>query len=116
MNNEEIARIAHEVNRAYCLALGDKSQAPWGDAEQWQRQSAIEGVKFHRSNPDAGPDDSHNSWLAIKKADDWKYGPIKDPERKEHPCYVPYEQLPVEQRAKDYIFRGVVHALLEVSD
>lgn len=110
MTHAEIARIAHEVNRAYCQALGDDSQPAWEDAPEWQRSSAINGVQFHIDNPDAGPDHSHNEWLREKAATGWKYGPVKDADKREHPCFVPYEQLPVEQKAKDYLFRGVVHA------
>ena len=111
MRIEQIARVAHEINRAYCQALGDNSQPKWEDAPDWQRSSAINGVEFHITNPDAGPDHSHNAWLAEKEATGWKWGPVKDAERKEHPCFVPYDQLPVEQKAKDYLFRAVVHAL-----
>ena len=107
----DVARVAHEVNRAYCQALGDTSQPKWEDAPAWQRESAVKGVEFHRNNPDAGPEHSHEEWLKVKKADGWKHGPVKDAEKKEHPCYVPYEKLPVEQKAKDYIFRAIVHAL-----
>jgi hypothetical protein len=81
------------------------------DAPDWQKTSAINGVKFHMEHPDAGPDHSHNEWLAEKQATGWKYGPVKNPEAKEHPCFVPYDQLPTEQKAKDYLFRGVVHAM-----
>ena len=111
MNSEQIACVCHEVNRAYCQALGDNSQPSWVDAPEWQRSSAINGVQFHLANPDAGPDHSHIEWLKEKEATGWKFGPVKDPEKKEHPCFVPYDQLPVEQKAKDYIFRAVVHAL-----
>lgn len=113
MEDEEhfIARICHEVNRAYCASLGDASQPAWADAPQWQKDSALVGVRMHLANPNAGPDDSHKSWLAQKVAEGWVYGPIKDPVTKQHPCMVPYEELPQEQRAKDYLFRGVVHAL-----
>src|SRR5688572_20112448 len=112
MHTEEIARVAHEVNRAYCQALGDNSQPTWEDAPEWQRSSAANGVRFHADNPDAGPDHSHNAWLADKKADGWKYGPVKNPDAKEHPCFVPYDELPAEQKAKDFIFRAICHALL----
>lgn len=112
MNDEQIARVAHQVNRAYCESLGDMSQPIWEDAPEWQKLSAINGVKFHRANPFAGPDCSHNAWLKEKEVSGWKYGPIKDAEKKEHPCFVPYDELPPEQRAKDYIFRSVVHALI----
>lgn len=108
---EAIAKVCHEVNRAYCAALGDNSQPSWDDAPDWQRNSAINGVKFHHENPDAGPSHSHDSWLAEKKADGWKYGPVKDPVKKEHPCYVPYDELPAEQKAKDYIFGAIVKAM-----
>lgn len=105
-----IAKVCHEANRAYCLAMGDDSQPAWEDAPEWQRKSAISGVQFHHANPDAGPDASHANWLIDKERDGWKYGPVKDPVKKEHPCFVPYELLPVEQRAKDYIFRAICHA------
>lgn len=106
---ERAARTAHEVNRAYCAALGDHSQPNWEDAPDWQKDSAIEGVVFHL-NGDHPPEASHNKWLEFKKQDGWKYGPVKDAEKKEHPCFVPYDQLPKEQQVKDYLFRAVVHA------
>ena len=112
MNDEQIARVAHEINRAYCQALGDNSQPAWESAPDWQRSSAINGVAFHRANPDAEPSHSHVEWMKEKKATGWKFGPIKDPDKKEHPCFVPYDELPVEQKAKDYLFRATVHALI----
>lgn len=115
MTDSQIARIAHEVNRAYCLALGDTSQVAWDEAPAWQRESAMHGVRFHRKNPTASADLSHEMWLVQKETDGWTYGPVKDVERKRHPCCVPFAELPVEQQAKDYIFRAVVHACLEVA-
>lgn len=107
-----IAKVAHEVNRAYCLSIGDDSQVPWEHAPDWQKASAVNGVHFIASNPDASPSASHDSWMKEKAEAGWKYGPVKDPEKKEHPCFVPYEQLPQEQRSKDYIFGAVVRSLL----
>jgi len=69
------------------------------------------GVALHIDNPDAGPEASHKSWMAQKVADGWVYGDTKDPGAKRHPCMVPFSELPVEQQAKDFIFRAVVHAL-----
>lgn len=111
MNSADIAMIAHEANRAYCQQIGDNSQKSWEEAEQWQRDSAIKGVDYHLANPDATPENSHESWMKEKEETGWTYGPVKDPEKKEHPCFVPYNELPVEQQAKDYLFRGIVHAL-----
>lgn len=111
---EACARATHEANRAYCLALGDDSQPAWVDAPEWQRTSALAGVRGALDGNT--PEQSHENWLAVKAADGWKYGPIKDPAKKEHPCFVPYAELPPAQRKKDDIFvtvaRVVASALL----
>jgi hypothetical protein len=107
----EIAMVCHEVNRAYCQALGDESQLSWNDCPMWQRESAVAGVTAHLANPEMTPEDSHKEWSAHKVKDGWKFGPVKNPDAKEHPCLVEYSKLPVEQRAKDYIFRAIVHSL-----
>ena len=109
---EYIAKAAHEVNAAYCLAMDDYSQTSWASAPQWQRDSALKGVRFHMDNPDAEASHSHESWYAEKEADGWVYGEVKDPEKKTHPCMVSFEQLPAAQQAKDFLFRQVVHSLM----
>jgi hypothetical protein len=106
-----VARVCHEANREYCAGIGDNSQPAWKDAPQWQRESAVKGVEFCRANPDAPPSANHDSWLDVKRADGWKYGAVKDPEKKEHPCFVPYDKLPEEQKAKDALFKAIVGAL-----
>ena len=112
----QIARVCHEVNRAYCESLGDYSQPAWEAAPQWQKDSAMLGVKLHTENPGASAAASHESWMAQKLAEGWKWGAVKDPEAKTHPCLVPFDALPEPQQAKDYIFRGVVHALVHGKD
>lgn len=111
MTNEDIAQVCHEANAAYCRTLLDNSQPPWEEAPEWQQSSAINGVDFHVSNPNAGDSASHENWMKEKLADGWTYGPTKDPANKKHHCIVPFEQLPPEQQAKDRLFRAIVHAL-----
>jgi len=106
---EACARAAHEVNRAYCYALGDTSQPPWDSAPDWQKSSALQGVQGVLAGN--GPVESHASWLEEKVRTGWKYGPIKDPSKKEHPCMVPYEDLPPEQKQKDMLFVTTVAAV-----
>jgi hypothetical protein len=114
---DTIARIAHEVNRAFCMSIGDNSQPSWEDAPEWQRESAVSGVCFHLNELQAGrepaPSASHENWMKEKIADGWTYGAIKDPEKKQHPCLLPYDKLPREQRSKDYIFGAIVKAFHE---
>ena len=111
MNTTAVARVCHEANRAYCIAFGDDYQKPWEEADQWQRDSAIRGVEFARANPTAPPSAQHDAWLADKVKDGWTYGAVKDPAKKTHPCIVPYDELPIQQRLKDTLFKAIVNAL-----
>lgn len=112
---EKIAKVCHEANRAYCETLGDFTQLPWERSPDWQRESAINGVQFLISAAIDGkkpsPGENHEKWLEAKRVAGWKYGPMKNAEKKEHPCFVPYEELPVEQRIKDYIFSAIANAI-----
>jgi hypothetical protein len=112
--NLQVAIVCHEANRAYFRTLGDLSQAAWEDAPDWQRKSAVTGVEFHLQTLESGkepqPSASHENWLAEKKADGWKFGPVKDAGKKEHPCFLPYNELPAEQKLKDFIFCAIVKA------
>lgn len=110
----DAAIAAHEANRILCLALGDTSQLPWEKAPGWQQSSAAVGVKLIAENPDTTPEQSHQSWLDVKTADGWKYGPVKDADKKEHPCFVPYDQLPANQQLKDKMFGMVVRSVLGI--
>lgn len=109
-----IAQIAHEANRAYCVSIGDHSQQEWDASPEWQRHSAIDGVVFHLENPEAGDAASHDNWLRAKVKDGWVYGSVKDPDKKQHPCMVPFTALPPEQQKKDALFRAIVHALKSI--
>lgn len=111
MTPEEIAQVAHEVNRTYCQAIGDNSQPAWKDAPGWQLVSAVNGVNFHLANPGSPPSRSHEEWMKQKEAEGWKYGIVKDEAAKLHPCFLPYEELPLDQKVKDYLFSTIVNQL-----
>ena len=109
---EVAARAAHEVNRSYCEAGGDTSQKSWAEAPNWQCQSALEGVRAVIEGKT--PEQLHESWMAEKIANGWRYGEVKDAEAKTHPCIVQYAELPEFQRRKDEIFRATVCAVLGI--
>jgi hypothetical protein len=113
MNRDDVveacAQAAHEVNRIYCATLGDFSQPPWRDAPEWQKTSVLNGVTGALNGNT--PEQSHEGWLAEKKATGWTFGPVKDPEAKTHPCMVPYEALPPTQRTKDALYLTTVRSM-----
>lgn len=109
----KIARMAHQLNKEYCETfMDDHSQPEWEDAPDWQKESSVNGVKFTLANIEVTPEDSHKNWYDFKLKDGWKYGPVKDPEKKEHPCMVTYEELPKGQKVKDALYQSTVKILL----
>lgn len=108
---EFCARAAHETNRLWCLANGDTSQEHWESAPEWQRESAVRGVQVALAG--ATPEQQHDAWSADKRADGWVYGEVKDPTLKTHPCLVPYDDLPLQQRIKDDLYLAAVTEMAE---
>ncbi len=108
---EDIARVAHEANRALCSVFGDDSHSAWDEAPPWQRESAVDGVRAILEGRVLTPQDSHENWVREKRRAGWKYGEVKDVEARTHPCAVPFEELPLEQQLKDWLFFGVVIGL-----
>lgn len=108
---EDIAKVCHEVNRAFCQTVGDDSQPSWETAPNWHHTSTINQVNFQIENPDAQSSHTHIQWMNDKIQDGWKYGPVKDAVKKEHPCMVPYDELPIEQKMKDTLILNIVNTL-----
>lgn len=111
---ERIARACHEVNRGYCVSLADLSQPAWEDAPEWQKSSARIGVRKILSGDVRRPQDSHDSWHEQKVLDGWSYGPVKDPVLKQHPCMVPFDELPATQQFKDTLFLLTARSMLNM--
>ena len=44
---------------------------------------------------------THENWAAQRVRDGWRHGPMRDDAKKEHPCLVPYEQLPESEKEYD---------------
>ena len=108
MTTEQIARICHEANRAYCRAIGDYSHQPWLYTPPEIQASVINGVEAKMANPSMTPRQSHENWLRFKERQGWVYGPEKDLEARTHPCVLPYDQLPEADRVKDELFTAII--------
>ena len=108
----KIARVAHEANKAYCETLGDNSQPSWFDAPLWQKDSAMNGVRAIFDGTVTKPEQSHENWFKVKKDEGWVWGSVKNPEKKSHPCMLPFNDLPTYQQIKDHLFFAIVTTLL----
>lgn len=107
----QIAQVVHEANRALQIVLGETPTGHWMEIDQAMRMSAVDGVENVIDG--ATPPENHANWMNFRSKQGWTYGPVKDPEAKTHPCMVPYEYLPQQQKLKDYLFSAIVHALYD---
>ncbi len=60
-------------------------------------------------------ENTHDLWAARRLADGWVYGKERNDSRKEHPCLVPYAQLPESEKEYDRIAAiGTLRATLKL--
>ena len=113
MTEEQIARVAHEANRAMTQILQDVPvQSGWDEISVDMRASCVNGVVFAIRNPDAGAEEQHEAWCKERRAAGWVWGPTKDVELKLHPALRSWSELSDGVRRKDAVFRAIVKALL----
>ena len=43
----------------------------------------------------------HEVWAQNRMNEGWTYGPVRDDQKRQTPCLVPYEDLPEEEKASD---------------
>lgn len=103
-SNELQSRLVlsiHEANKEIQQQTGEFIP----ELSEHLTKSILDGVYYVLDNPNCTPEQQHNNWCYFKQQDGWRYGPTKDFERKEHPCLVPYNELPEIQQRKDTVFR-----------
>jgi len=46
-------------------------------------------------------ENAHELWALQRMSEGWHYGPNRDDVRKEHPCLIPYDELPDSEKEYD---------------
>lgn len=106
---EDIARLVVNTNADYSKALGEQ-YTYWDETTTEVKNSIIRGViSALRYNPT--PEQNHQNFLDDRIKDGWTYGPEKNVGLKTHPDMVPFELLPTDQKAKNFIFLSLVQSL-----
>ena len=108
---QRIAQVTHEVMRAWQKANGQAPAPPWSRAPKWMKESSVASVSWRLDNPNAPTSAQHDQWIAQKKTDGWRFGKMKDANKKTHPMMIPYRSLPLFERRKDALVNAVVDAL-----
>lgn len=113
---ERIAKASYEATRAWREAAdeaaGGDARVPWDEAEQWRRDSALEGVK--RAVLDGRtPEQLHESWRKDRLERGWKHGPVRDVATKEDPHLKPFAELGDSLKRKADLFASIAHTLFK---
>lgn len=111
LTDEQIARVAHEVLRAYSEAVGSTHSEPWEDMPETERAREVGEVKAHIALETVSAAKAHELWCVQQHKEGWVWGLKKNDEKKKHPNLVPFDQLSFEQRVKSYMFCAVVRTL-----
>lgn len=106
------AKVNHEVNVSINRFHGKESRPVWDKLTEDERNKAFASVQSVIDNPSITPAESHQKWMDNKLADGWRYGPVKDEIKKTHPDLVGYDELPDEEKLKDYLFITIVKCFL----
>ncbi len=92
------ARICHACWVAYQIGAGQEYHLEPTEADLNSHASGLAAIL---ANPELTPEASHENWMAYRLSEGWKYGPVKDPAKKEHPDLVPFAELPLVEQQKD---------------
>src|ERR1700744_1789977 len=96
---EDIARVVHEANRAMQYVQNDAVPSPPWDADSaLVHDTCINLVRLVRMG--YSNEEIHQEWCDRLKDEGWTFGSVKNPQKKPHPCLVPYYDLPPLQRHK----------------
>lgn len=104
--DERRAIFVYEAARLENEAAGRPiNPEPWGKRDDKFRANMIRAVK-HQCGPrrSGSPEALHDAWVRAYRKMGWRYGPIRDPGRKEHPDMVPFCKLGRLEREKDWVY------------
>jgi hypothetical protein len=108
-SDEDVAVVVHDAQVGLSKAQHSAPPTGWHLLTEVQRRAAVDSVRLARCG--ATPKGIHDAWREALLADGWRWGAVKDPVARIHPCLVPWERLSKAEQDKDILFIMVVTAL-----
>jgi len=102
------AQVAYAANRQYVDIIGGRVvNLTWAEAPYELKQSLIEAVRNHMTNPKTS-EETHVAWCEARKAQGYRLGKHINHKKKTHSSLIRYQDLPFEEKLKDALFVGIV--------
>jgi hypothetical protein len=100
--DEQMAGEVHEAIRGLqIIHLDPTASAIWALSHPQLQLVSLRGVRRVRATPGITAREHHEGWVDDMAELGWRYGPVRDPDLREHPNLVPYGQLRPEEQHKD---------------
>lgn len=109
-----MAKIAHEILRAYHVAIGEPPfiTPAWDDLAASDQARAMAKAEARLAST-LTVEQEHSVWLEQKRAQGWEYGPKFDEGARVDPLLVRFEALPEKVRVGKYLIDATVRVLAE---
>jgi hypothetical protein len=108
---KQVAQVIHEANKAFGESIGESHHVSWEKTPESQKKISIGVVKnFIENKYKMTPEEVHKNWLEDKIKQGWKWGPGFNPITRLNPNLVPYDQLNLNEKMKDYLVRNIIAA------
>lgn len=103
-----LAESCHEATKVISEQILSEEKKEWKLIDSKTKAKLLNAVNRAIEEKITDPAIAHANWITDMEKDGWQYGDKLDEENKTHPCMVPYDQLPVGQQTKDYIFLAIL--------
>lgn len=118
MTARDLGRLMHALRREIALIYGGNVPPAWEDeaCTDAMKASSERGALAMLVNPDMTARDEHQRWYNERWEQGWRYGPVRDNERKLHPSMRDFDELPLGERLKDLARIAMAEELRQLID
>lgn len=111
-----VEQVAVGCNSACCNFLNSSDHTrnamlPWELMSEEERNGLISRVNIKLTRPEMSAELLHNEWMDMMISEGWRYGPLKDVNKKSDPMLLSYNDLIIEYRMLDVIISRIVSTL-----
>ena len=103
-----LAESCYEATKVISEQILSEEKKEWKLVDSDDKAKLLNAVNRAIEKRITDPSVSHGEWITDMIKDGWQYGEKYDEVKKTHPCMIPYDQLPVGQQTKDYIFLAIL--------